>query len=232
MCRTITIPPTQFELIPDHHAYVNNIALSPRMANRQFKFLFYALYRCVLTSVLEKLKQILRSSEGAQKWMAAFMALLGIAVSLESIQRLVHITTDAQAAMGKYTAEEAERVAEVACRAIDEKFTSVNNLFLLKYHTGFNPLRDVGSKNVREVLGDKGTKFVEGLVQLISENRKCSSIFPYWLGLREGMDINDDFVDDFLSNQQHVEVSAKNQEYTGTLVGRVLLSFWSIKSER
>jgi hypothetical protein len=142
------------------------------MANRQLKYLFCTLQQQILDSILKKLQQVLRSSKGPQKWTAAFISLLGLAMSFELVQRLVHTLMDAEAAMGKFTVRDADYMAEVACLAIDENFAFVRNLFRWKYHRGFNPLREVEQDNVKEVLGEKGVEFVRGIVALIMEKRE------------------------------------------------------------
>lgn len=177
MCRTATIPQSQTPLLYNLHSlHINPNTYadrpSPRMANRQLKYLFCTLQQQILDSILKKLQQVLRSSKGPQKWTAAFISLLGLAMSFELVQRLVHTLMDAEATMGKYTERDADYIAEMACLAIDENFAFVRNLFRWKYHRGFNPLREVEQDNVKEVLGEKGVEFVRGIVALIMEKRE------------------------------------------------------------
>jgi len=147
------------------------------MANRQLKYLFCALQQQILDSILKKLQQVLRSSKGPQKWTAAFISLLGLAMSFELVQRLVHTVMDAEAAIGKFSLREADHIAEMACLAIDENFAFVRNLFRWKYHRGFNPLKEVEQENVKEVLGEKGVEFVRGIVALIMDKREYYARF-------------------------------------------------------
>lgn len=180
MCRTATIPNSQKDLLYKLHSYPASRdayahAPSPRMANRQLKYLFCQLQQTILDAILKKLQQVLRSSKGPQKWTSAFIAILGLAMSFELTQRLVHVVADADAAMGKYSIRDAEYVAETACRAIDEKFAFISNLFRWKYHRGFNPLREVERDSVKQVLGEKGVEFVRGVTSLIAEKREYLS---------------------------------------------------------
>lgn len=177
MCRTATIPNSQKHLLFKLHSYPSSPdayahAPSPRMANRQLKYLFCQLQQQILDGILKKLQQVLRSSKGPQKWASAFVAILGLAMSFELTQRLVHVVADADAAMGKYSFRDAEYVAETACRAIDEKFAFISNLFRWKYHRGFNPLREVERDSVKQVLGENGVEFVRGVIALIAEKRE------------------------------------------------------------
>jgi len=224
ICRTATIPNSQKHLLYKLHTYPSSPdayahAPSPRMANRQLKYLFCHLHQHILDSILKKLQQVLRSSKGPQKWTSAFIALLGLAMAFELIQRLVHVITDADAAMGKYPLRDAEYVAESACRAIDEKFAFVSNLFRWKYR-GFNPLRDADRDSVKQVLGDKGVEFVRDVATLIAEKREYITRTSGIPGLNDGID------EIFLFERQFVGISTENQDkYTSRLVARFFASF-------
>jgi len=226
MCRTATIPNSQKHLLYKLHTYPSSPdayahAPSPRMANRQLKYLFCHLHQHILDSILKKLQQVLRSSKGPQKWTSAFIALLGLAMAFELTQHLVHVVTDADAAMQKYTPRDAEYVAESACRAIDEKFAFVSNLFRWKYR-GFNPLRDMDRDQVKQVLGDKGVEFVRDVATLIAEKREYLLRRSGIPGLNEGTD------EIFLFERQFVGISTENQDkYTSRLVARFFASFLS-----
>ena len=226
LCRTATIPNSQKHLLYKLHTYPSSPdayahAPSPRMANRQLKYLFCHLHQNILDSILKKLQHVLRSSKGPQKWTSAFIALLGLAMAFELTQHLVHVVTDADAAMQKYTPRDAEYVAESACRAIDEKFAFVSNLFRWKYR-GFNPLRDVDRDQVKQVLGDKGVEFVRDVATLIAEKREYLVRQSRIPRLNEGTD------EIFLFERQFVGISTENQDkYTSRLVARFFASFLS-----
>jgi len=226
MCRTATIPNSQKHLLYKLHTYPSSPdayahAPSPRMANRQLKYLFCHLHQQILDSILKKLQQVLRSSKGPQKWTSAFIALLGLAMAFELTQQLVHVITDADAAMGKYLPRDAEYVAESACRAIDEKFAFVNNLFRWKYR-GVNPLRDMDTNQVEQVLGDKGVEFVRDVGTLIAEKREYLMLRSEIPRLNKGTD------EKFLFERQFVGISTENQnKYMSRLVARLFASFLS-----
>lgn len=126
-----------------------------------------------MDSVLRRLQQVLRSSRGGAKWTSAFVALLGLAMCFEEVQRTAHANQDADALMGQMDERDATQSAEAACRCIDEKFQFMANLFRWKYHRGFNPLKDYEDPKVRETLSDSSLLFVRSVAALVQE--KCES---------------------------------------------------------
>ena len=60
------------------------------VAKRPAKHDFARLQWSTLALVLIKFQQILDSSEGCDKWLAAFVAVVGIAMALENQQKIVH----------------------------------------------------------------------------------------------------------------------------------------------
>ncbi|KAK3080797.1 hypothetical protein LTS18_013006 [Coniosporium uncinatum] len=177
---------------------------SPRMANRQLKYLFLKLETDILTEVLKRLQQILRSSKGGNKWTSAFVAILGLAMVHEDTQRMVHVHSDSQWKRGHVGQGEAQRRAEEACRTIDERFGFVMTLFRWKYNRTFNPLRDLEDAKTLGCLGERVGGFVKDVHALIMEKH------------------------DYLMLRQHVPIATENpSRYTSRLVARFLLSFWS-----
>lgn len=176
--RSATIPPRQVDqLYKLHHSAKNpNVtygkATSPRMANRQLKVLYCSLFGQIMDSVLRRLQQVLRSSRGGAKWTSAFVALLGLAMCFEEVQRTAHANQDADALMGQMDEWDATQSAEAACRCIDEKFQFMANLFRWKYHRGFNPLRDYEDPKVRETLSESSLLFVRSVAALVHEKSK------------------------------------------------------------
>lgn len=207
--RSATIPPRQVaQLYKLHHSVKNpdvryGKATSPNMANRQLKVLYCSLFSQIMDSVLRRLQQVLRSSRGGAKWTSAFVALLGLAMCFEEVQRTAHANQDADALMGQMDEWDAIQSAEAACRCIDEKFQFMANLFRWKYHRGFNPLRDYEDSKVRETLSESSLLFVRSVAALVQEKN------------------------DFLFEKQHVPILKANQDkYTSRLVARFLLAFW------
>lgn len=141
------------------------------MANRQLKFLFYALHGRIMRDILTKLQQILRSSKGCVKWLSAFVAILALAMVHEETQKTAHIVADSNYAQQMCTQREAEREAEKACRDIDDRFLFLINLFRWKYNRGFNPFNRTKPEKMTEVVGDEAAGFVSKVRNLVSE--KC-----------------------------------------------------------
>ncbi|KAF1983133.1 hypothetical protein K402DRAFT_396850 [Aulographum hederae CBS 113979] len=217
MCRTATIPNADREYIlskmRSYRRGTYSTACSPRMANRQLKYLCCSLQQQIMNDILKRLQQILRSSKGNGKWTSAFCAILGLAMVHEETQKIIHVDMDALHAMGQISRADADRKAESACREIDDRFGFVANLFRWKYNRSFthnksfNPLRDAGDPRMVGILGERNMGFVGKVTELILE--KCRT------------------PDNYLNERQHVGISTENKEkYTSRLVSRFLLSFW------
>jgi hypothetical protein len=232
MSRKATLSPSQRPLLNRLHSYPGRPdgpdpygrATSPRMANRQLKFLWCSLLNNIMESVLKRLQQILRSSKGGAKWTSAFCSILGLAMCFEYIQRLTHIVCDDPTVKGTSTDQDMEIKAETACRSIDDKFQFISNLFRWKYHRGFNPLKDWTDEKVQRALGEPAVDFVRGVTGLVVEKCKCLTLSdPVVPGM-----VNGTADDNYLFERQHVGISVDNAEkYTSRLVARFLLSFWS-----
>jgi hypothetical protein len=177
--RTATISQDQYHLLYQLHSYSAQTVeyatrCSPRMANRQLKFLFCTIFNTRMESVLKRLQQILRSSKRDAKWTSAFCALLGLAMVFEDTQNTTHCRYESGVGTGHYTKQDAEYRAEAACRAIDVKFGFLTNLFRWKYHRGFNPLLHWREDKVRSELGDSAVEFAKGVSLLVTEKCWCS----------------------------------------------------------
>jgi len=187
-----------------HNSYVENYT-SPRMTNRQLKYFFSRLQRSIQTTVLNKLQQIFKSSKGCDKWLAAFVAVLGMCMALEDQQKTIHLVMSTKATTERLDLRDAQSQADIACREIDQRMHFVQQIFRWKYNRKHNPMRDADHDWEKEVgFGDASSvNFVRQVAQLVKENI------------------------DFLQQRQQVSVSADNQtKYTSRLVGQFLLSFW------
>jgi len=187
-----------------HNSYVENYT-SPRMTNRQLKYFFSRLQRSIQTTVLNKLQQIFKSSKGCDKWLAAFVAVLGMCMALEDQQKTIHLVMSTKATTERLDLRDAQSQADIACREIDQRMHFVQQIFRWKYNRKHNPMRDADHDWEKEVgFGDASSvNFVRQVAQLVKENI------------------------DFLQQRQQVSISADNQtKYTSRLVGQFLLSFW------
>ncbi|EDU45461.1 hypothetical protein PTRG_02938 [Pyrenophora tritici-repentis Pt-1C-BFP] len=185
-------------------SYVDNYT-SPRMTNRQLKYFFSRLQRSIQNTVLNKLQQIFKSSKGCDKWLAAFVAVLGMCMALEDQQKTIHLVMSTKAATEGLDSRDAQGQADIACREIDQRMHFVQQIFRWKYNRKCNPMRDADHDWDKEVgFGDASSvNFVRQVAQLVKENI------------------------DFLQQRQAVSISPANQtKYTSRLVGQFLLSFW------
>jgi hypothetical protein len=154
-----------------HNSYVDNYT-SPRMTNRQLKYFFSRLQRSIQTTVLNKLQQIFKSSKGCDKWVAAFVAMLGMCMALEDQQKTIHVVMSTKASTEGMDQRDAQGQAEFACREIDQRMLFVQQIFRWKYNRKCNPMRDAGHDWDKEVgFGDAGSvEFVRHVAQLVKEN--------------------------------------------------------------
>ncbi|KAH7391836.1 hypothetical protein BKA66DRAFT_413171 [Pyrenochaeta sp. MPI-SDFR-AT-0127] len=187
-----------------HGDYVENYT-SPRMTNRQLKYFFSRLQRSIQTTVLNKLQQIFKSSKGCDKWLAAFVAVLGMCMALEDEQMTIHLVMATKSSTEGIDYRDAQDRADIANREIDTKMHFIQQIFRWKYNRKCNPMRDSDKDWENEVgFGDASSvNFVRQVAQLVKDNS------------------------DFLQQRQQVSISPANQtKYTSRLVGQFLLSFW------
>ncbi len=123
------------------NSYVDHYT-SPRMTNRQLKYFFSRLQRTIQTAVLNKLQQIFKSSRGCDKWLAAFVAVLGMCMALEDQQKTIHLVMATKSSTEGIDTRDAQSQADIACREIDARMHFIQQIFRWKYNRKCNPLRD------------------------------------------------------------------------------------------
>ncbi|KAF2134334.1 hypothetical protein P153DRAFT_110128 [Dothidotthia symphoricarpi CBS 119687] len=186
------------------NSYVQNYT-SPRMTNRQLKYFFSRLQRSIQNSLLNRLQQMFKSSKGCDKWLAAFLAVVGMCMALEDQQKTVHLVMATRSATEGLDPRAAQEQADVACREIDTRIHFIQQIFRWKYNRKCNPLVNPDHAWDQEVgFGDAtSVSFVRQVAQLVKENS------------------------DYLQQRRVVSISPANQgQYTARLVGGFLLSFW------
>ncbi|PSN60514.1 hypothetical protein BS50DRAFT_506112 [Corynespora cassiicola Philippines] len=179
--------------------------ISPRMANRQLKYFFNRLHRSIMAAVLNKLQQIFKSSKGCDKWLPAFVAVVGMCMAHEEQQKTVHVVMSTRAKGEGFDPRDAQAQADIACREIDVRMGFIIQIFRWKYNRKCNPLRDAEHEWDKEIgFGDASSvAFVRQVAQLVKENI------------------------DFMQKRRCVSISPANQtKYTSRLVSEFLLSFW------
>lgn len=155
------------------HAYADNFT-SPRMTNRQLKYFFSRLQRSITNTVLNKLQQIFKSSKGCDKWLAAFVAVLGMCMAVEDQQKTIHQVMSTKATTEGSDPRDAQGQAEIACREIDSKMLFIQQIFRWKYNRKHNPLVNADHDWEKESgFGDASSvNFVRQVAQLVRENSK------------------------------------------------------------
>lgn len=129
--------------------YVQNFT-SPRMANRQLKYFFSRLQRNIVNNVLNKLQQIFKSSKGCDKWLVAFIAVVGMCMAYEDQQKTIHLVMETKVKTEGVDRMEAHHNAEHACDVIDVQMNFIARIFRLKYNRKCNPLQNAGHDWERE----------------------------------------------------------------------------------
>jgi hypothetical protein len=211
---------SQMHSYTDPSAYVQNYT-SPRMTARQLKYFFARLQRSTLAAVLNKLQQILKSSKGCDKWLAAFVAVVGMAMAQEDQQKTTHQVMATRAVTENFDPRDAQAQADIANREVDLRMTFISQIFRWKYNRKCNPLRDCEQDWEKEAgFGDKSSvTFVRSVAQLVKENSESYSGIVNERGLIGTVD--------YLQQRQSVSICHSNQgKYTARLVAPFLLSFW------
>lgn len=178
MSHTITIAEeTKAQTLAKMHSYTDPSAYvqsytSPRMASRQLKYFFARLQRSTLALVLNKLQQIFKSSKGCDKWLAAFVAVVGMAMAHEDQQKTIHQVMETRAKSEGFDPRDAQAKADIANRDVDQRMNFVSQIFRWKYNRKCNPLRDCEQDWEKEAgFGDESSvTFVRSVAQLVKEN--------------------------------------------------------------
>ncbi|KAF1951283.1 hypothetical protein CC80DRAFT_508919 [Byssothecium circinans] len=190
--RSFTPPITPFEF---PHAH---------FATRQVKYFFARLQRHILVAVLDKLQRIFKSSKGCSGWLAAFVAVLGLAMANEEEQKATRLIQTIEVHTETFSSsKDYARAANVACQDIDARMEFIFQIFHWKYNRRWNPLKDLDRDWAGEFgFGDENSQIIREVSQLVNENVA------------------------FLQMKQQGTVEQANMTHlTSHLVARFLLSF-------
>jgi hypothetical protein len=162
-------PLSKMHSCAEQEKYVEKICC-PRITNFQLKYIFYRLHASILATFLNKLQQFIMSSKGCDKWVSAFIAVLGLAMAQEEMQKWslsMRLTTMHKRGF---------MMATVVCGNIDNRFDFVQQLFRAKYNYKKNPLRDAELNWEDKIgFGDRNSlRFVRSVASLVNCNSKFS----------------------------------------------------------
>jgi hypothetical protein len=93
---------------------------STRMIHPQSHYFSSQLQQSALLLVLRNVQQIFISSKGYEKWLIAFIAMLGMCIRLEDQQKTIHSVMSIRAKIELRDVRVAQEQASAACREIDE----------------------------------------------------------------------------------------------------------------
>jgi hypothetical protein len=226
MSHTLTMAEeSKYATLSRMHSYSghNDTYTSPRMTNRQLKYFFSKLRRTIQNNLLNKLQQIFKSSKGCDKWLAAFVAIVGMCMALEDQQKTIHLVQTTKSSTENVDVRDAQMHAENACREIDVRMHFIQQIFRWKYNRKCNPLLNSEHDWANEVgFGDASSvHFVRQVAQLVRENSEST------VSCNVSMRHANRPSADYLQHRRAVSISSANQtQYTSRLVGQFLLSFW------
>ena len=177
MSHTLTIAPeTKYATLSRMHSFngSNDTYTSPRMTNRQLKYFFSRVQQSIQTSILNKLQQIFKSSKGCDKWLAAFITIVGMCMALEDQQKTIHLVQTTKSTTEGLDVRDAQAHADHANREIDTQMHFIQQVFRWKYNRKHNPLLNADHDWEKEVgFGDAcSVNFVRQVAQLVKENSK------------------------------------------------------------
>jgi hypothetical protein len=152
---------------------------SPRMTNRQLKYFFNSIHVQIQATVLSKLQHIFKSSEGCDKWLAAFVAVLGMCMALEDQQKNLHYCMSTRAATTGADERDAQGQAEAVCREIDTWMSFVQQIFRRKYIGEHNIFVNSECDWAKEVEFEEtdGMGIVRQIGQLVKVNSKSLTYY-------------------------------------------------------
>ncbi|KAF2844055.1 hypothetical protein T440DRAFT_484466 [Plenodomus tracheiphilus IPT5] len=177
---------------------------SPRLINRQLKFLFSRLQHSIQATVLQILEQVFKYPKDRDGLVAAFVAVLGMSMTQEDRQITIHSVTSTSSSAEGINEEIAQKEAVVACESIERVTHAVQDVFQSRYSQEFDLLRNADDSWIPETgfSNPSSIKFVREVLQLTKENLH------------------------FLQERQQVPLSHHNQtKYSTRLVARFLLLF-------
>lgn len=175
MSHTLTIAPeTKYATLSRMHSFNgrNESYASPRMTNRQLKYFFSRVQRSIQNSLLNKLQQVFKSSKGCDKWLAAFMTIVGMCMALEDQQKTIHLVQTTKTTTEGLDNRDGQALADHANREIDDQAHFIQQIFRWKYNRKHNPLLNSDHDWEKEVgFGDASSvSFVRQVAQLVKEN--------------------------------------------------------------
>jgi len=164
----------QLSCYNDPSLYTDMLIL--KIANSQLKYGFSKIRSDMHLMLLNRLQTILKHAKHKDWWLSAFVIMLGLALTLEEYEHLLHIQADSRSARAADgNAAHFRREAHLHCEDIDEGFEFVTKLFHLRYSTRTQstavfPL-EKGTAHPAE------TEFVHEMGHLYAQNRKTRLTF-------------------------------------------------------
>lgn len=234
MSHTITIAPeSKYATLSRMHSFNghNETYTSPRMTNRQLKYFFSRVQRTIQNALLNKLQQIFKSSKGCDKWLAAFITIVGMCMALEDQQKTIHLVQTTKATTEGLDPRDVQNHADYANRDIDTQLHFIQQIFRWKYNRKHNPLLNADHDWEKEAgFGDaSNVNFVRQVAQLVKENSKS---LPYLTNDVKMLTLNSRLPPESTSCQYLVRQPDEVHFKTGWTVPAVLLDAMMIESFR
>lgn len=180
-----------FRELKNHPPKAYGIHTSSRWLNKELKFLFSTLHRTLWKNVLEKLQLTLQSSNKRPAWTRAFVALLLLAMVVESMQVQVRCKEESDKRDGIMGAQGNDD-ASSEIRHMDEKWQLLRDLYHKKYKT-FNPIYQDNDRKMLDPPMQELAQRVKALTEkhgehlLVVHAGALTKGQAYFLNLAEGL---------------------------------------------
>ena len=148
---------------------------SPRLVNKQLKFVLSTVFQGVFTEILRKISALLLKSR-KELWPQAFAAVLALSIVVESLQMMI-LCKERLNQLDLSPSSSSKAGADI--RSIDDQFHFLVQLLQTKYKSWgiscWRPLSDGVSRSDLVEAADR--EFVDALAMVVEEHGK------YWIAI-------------------------------------------------
>lgn len=168
MNHAFTLPDESRDTVIRQLSRNNDPGLYPEMlvlqtADSQLKCGFSKLRYKMHMGLLDRLQQILKHARYKEWWLSAFVIMLGLALTLEEYQHLLHVRADGEP-------EGAVREAQDNCADMDDGFEFLMRLYHYKYSIRSQTRAEFALWKNRTT-HDAEVEFVESISLLFAQHR-------------------------------------------------------------
>ena len=145
---------------------------SPRLVNKQLKFLLSTMFQKLFTDILSKIQALLLQSK-KEPWPEVFAAVLALSMVIESLQMMILC----KECFNPPTSTSSSTNSNTDIHKIDERFHFLLQLLQTKYKSRgascWRPLNSKASYHGLAIAADR--EFVDNLVAIVEQHGKCQT---------------------------------------------------------